>query len=112
MTTYDALADPTRRAILDRLRTDGPLSLTEVAEPYEMTRQAVTKHLDALAESGLVIVRRRGRERLHELDVTPLMAVREWLEPYAREWDRRLERLRAHVETNERSEDGRDRAED
>jgi DNA-binding transcriptional ArsR family regulator len=101
MTAYEALADPTRRAILDRLRTRGALSVTEIAAPFDMSRQAVTKHLDALAESGLVTVRRRGRERIHELEPAPLVAVREWLEPYAREWDRRLARLRTHVEQEE-----------
>lgn len=99
-TPFQAVADPTRRDILDRLRTSGPLSVTGVAEELPMTRQAVTKHLDALEESGLVRVTRSGRERLHELDPEPLKAVQEWLEPYAAEWDRRLDRLRRYLEEN------------
>ena len=95
---FQAVADSTRRELLERLRASGPLSLTAVAEGLPMTRQAVTKHLDALAESGLVQVSRSGRERLHELDAEPLRALRAWIEPYEAEWDRRLDRLRRHLD--------------
>lgn len=98
MTVFEALSDPTRRRILDRLRSSGPLSVTEVADPLPMSRQAVTKHLDALEATGLVRSRRRGRRRMHELDPGPLREVQAWLAPYAEAWDRRLERLRRHVE--------------
>lgn len=97
MTVFEALADPTRRTILDRLRCAGPLSVNELAEPFSITRQAVTKHLRILEESGLVTSRRAGRERLHELDPRPLKEVQGWLAPYAAEWDRRLERLSRHL---------------
>lgn len=97
-TVFEVVADPTRRAILDRLRVSGPLSVREVGAPLPMTRQAVTKHLDALARAGLVRVRREGRERLHELDPEPLKEIDDWLAPYAAEWDERLARLRAYLE--------------
>lgn len=97
-TVFEALADPTRRQILDRLRHTGPLSVTELAEPLDMTRQATTKHLDLLSDSGLIRVRWQGRRRLHVLDPDPLAAVRDWLAPFAAEWDDRLERLRRHVD--------------
>lgn len=97
-TVFEAVADPTRRAILDRLRTSGALSVREVGEPLPMSRQAVTKHLDALARSGLVRVRRAGRERLHELDPGPLKELDDWLAPYAAAWDERLARLRDYLE--------------
>lgn len=96
-TVFEAVADPTRRRILDRLREEGSLSVTEVAGPLDMTRQGATKHLDVLAASGLVRIRREGRRRLHELDPEPLGEVGAWLAPYAAEWDRRLERLRRHL---------------
>lgn len=96
---FHALADPTRRRILDRLRRADSLSLTELAEPLAMTRQAVTKHLHQLEEAGLVESRRRGRERRHRLVVEPLRDVDDWLAPYAAAWDRRLARLRRHLET-------------
>jgi DNA-binding transcriptional ArsR family regulator len=97
-TVFDALADPTRRLILDRLNRHGPLSVNEVAEPLDMTRQGATKHLDVLVGSGLVRVRREGRRRMHELDAVPLIEVRDWLAQYEAEWERRLERLRRHVD--------------
>ena len=95
---FHALADPTRREILDRLRSAGPLSVREVAHGIPMTRQAVTKHLDTLVAAGLVEIRREGRQRLHELRAEPLRAVQEWLAPFEAEWDRRLGRLKRHLE--------------
>lgn len=98
---FEVLADPTRRDILDRLRAEGPLSVTEVAEPLRMTRQGATKHLDLLVDSGLVRVRRDGRHRMHALDPRPLAAIQDWLAPYAAEWDRRLERLEDYLERSD-----------
>ena len=99
-TLFDAVADPTRRQILERLRTSGPLTLSEIAGGFPITRQAVTKHLDALASSGLVRTTHVGRERIHELDPQPLVELQEWLAPYAMEWDRRLDRLHKHLEAD------------
>lgn len=95
---FHAIADPTRRAILGRLRAEGALSLTELADPLPMTRQAVTKHLDLL--EGVRLIRRhaQGRERIHVLDATPLKELDDWLAPYEAAWDERLSRLRAHLE--------------
>ena len=73
------------------------MSLTELSVGLTITRQAVTKHLDTLREAGLVRVHRQGRERRHELDAVPLRAVEDWLEPYARVWDERIDALRRHL---------------
>ncbi len=97
-TIFLALSDPTRLTLLERLRREGSLSVSELSAGLPVTRQAVTKHLDALADAGLVRVHRQGRERLHDLQATPLQAVDDWLEPYAAEWRSRLARLRRHVE--------------
>jgi DNA-binding transcriptional ArsR family regulator len=97
---FSALADPTRRRILDDLRTRGPLSIQELTYPLPMSRQAVTKHLDHLRTSGLVTVRREGRKRLHQLDPAPLRQMEAWLEPYSRFWADRLERLQRHLKEN------------
>jgi DNA-binding transcriptional ArsR family regulator len=94
----DALSDPTRRALMERLRVAGPLSVGALSLNQPMTRQAVTKHLDVLQRAGLVQVERRGRERLHRLDATPLRELDDWLIPYAAAWDERLARLRDHLE--------------
>jgi DNA-binding transcriptional ArsR family regulator len=73
------------------------LSIGQLGHGLPMTRQAVTKHLDALRDAGLVRVRRSGRERLHELEAQPLESVDDWLAPYAAFWDERLAALRRHL---------------
>jgi DNA-binding transcriptional ArsR family regulator len=98
---FEALADPTRRALLDRLRADGPCSLTTLAVDQPMTRQAVAKHLGVLRAAGLVEAWKTGRERMHALRLEPLRDVDAWLAPYAAAWDERLARLKAHVEEND-----------
>jgi DNA-binding transcriptional ArsR family regulator len=95
---FEALADPTRRQLLDRLRASGPLSLSVLAEGQPITRQAVAKHLHVLSDAGLVGTWRQGRERLHALEPEPLREVEDWLAPYAVAWDKRLARLKKHVE--------------
>jgi DNA-binding transcriptional ArsR family regulator len=100
---FVAVADPTRRLLLERLRASGPLSISALGDGLPMTRQAVTKHLAILRDSGLISVRKAGREQLHELDAAPLREVDAWLRPYAAAWDDRLAALRRHLgEENER----------
>lgn len=98
---FAAVADPTRRRILEALRRQGPLTLKALADPLPMSRQAVTKHVDVLCHCGLVRVRRVGRERLHRIDPTPLREVDDWLQPYAASWDERLARLQQHLSEEE-----------
>jgi DNA-binding transcriptional ArsR family regulator len=97
---FEAVADPTRRLLLDRLRRSGPLPLRRLAEGLPISRQAVTKHLNLLHSAGLLRIERRGRERVHELETAPLRDVAEWLAPYAAEWNDRLARLATHLEEN------------
>lgn len=80
------------------LRDAGPLSLSELAAPVAMSRQAVTKHLGVLESAGLVEIEWRGRLKFHRLNPEPLRAISQWLAPYEAEWDRRLARLRQHLE--------------
>lgn len=98
---FEAVADPTRRLLLDRLRSAGPLPLRRLAEGLPISRQAVTKHLDLLRDAGLLRVERQGRERIHELEPAPLRDVATWLAPYAPEWDDRLARLVTFLEDDE-----------
>ena len=109
MDVFDALADPTRRRLLARLREDGPATLSELSDPMAMSRQAVTKHLDVLEEAGLIRSERQGRMRIHRLTAEPLRELDEWLSAYSALWDRRLERLRAHVESEREEDDGPER---
>lgn len=95
---FAALGDETRLRIIAKLSTGGPLSITQLTDGEQVTRQAITKHLGVLADAGLVRDLRRGRERLWELDLAPLDAARSCLDVVAQAWDQRLARLKAFVE--------------
>ena len=96
--TFAALGDATRLHVVSRLSREGPLSITELTERVDVTRQAVTKHLEVLAAAGLVTSERKGRERVWELRPRRLSEAKEMLEGISERWDRALERLRAMVE--------------
>jgi DNA-binding transcriptional ArsR family regulator len=89
-----AVSDPTRRAILDRL-THGPARVTDIAEPFAMSLNAVSKHVKVLESAGLVHRSIQGREHMLELDATPLRDVARWANRYERYWTQRLDRLEA-----------------
>jgi DNA-binding transcriptional ArsR family regulator len=91
-TTFAALADPTRRAILARLAA-GEASVKELAEPFEMTLPAVTKHLKVLQRAGLITQGRRAQWRPCRLEAGPLREVADWVEAYRRFWDESFDRL-------------------
>jgi DNA-binding transcriptional ArsR family regulator len=90
---FSALANPTRRALLDLLRTR-PRPVNELAEEFAMRRPSVSEHLKVLRDAGLVIDERRGRERIYRLDPRPLRDVVQWLHPYEEFWRDRLSGLR------------------
>ena len=90
--TLFALADPTRRGLLARLAT-GEASVTELAEPYEMSLAAVSKHLKVLEGAGLISRGREAQWRPCRLEAAPLKDVSNWLEDYRRFWDRSLDSL-------------------
>jgi DNA-binding transcriptional ArsR family regulator len=90
--TFAALADPTRRAILARLSL-GEISVTELAEPFEMSLPAVTKHLKVLEKAGLITRGRHAQWRPCRLKAAPLRDVSDWVEKYRRHWEERLDRL-------------------
>lgn len=90
--TFAALADPTRRAILARLAL-GEATLTDLAKPFDMSLQGVSKHLKVLQGAGLVAKGRDAQWRPCRLEVTPLRDVATWVEQYRRLWEGRLDRL-------------------
>jgi DNA-binding transcriptional ArsR family regulator len=92
--TFAALADPTRRAILARLAS-GDASVAELAEPFEMTQPAVSKHLRVLERAGLISRGRDAQRRPSRLEAKPLEEATAWLESYRKFWERRFERLDA-----------------
>jgi DNA-binding transcriptional ArsR family regulator len=91
-TTFAALADPTRRAILARLST-GEATVTDLAEPFEMSMPAISKHLKVLERAGLVARSREAQWRPCRIEAAPLKDVAEWVEDYRRIWEQRLDRL-------------------
>ena len=90
--TFAALADPTRRAILDRL-SRGEATVNELAEPFEMTLPAISKHIKVLERAGLVIRGQRAQYRPCALDAAPLAEVSTWAEQYRPVWEARFDRL-------------------
>jgi DNA-binding transcriptional ArsR family regulator len=90
--TFAALADPTRRAILARLAS-GEASVTELAEPFEMSMPAISKHLKVLERAGLIARGREKQWRPSRLEARPLKDATHWLESYRRFWDESFDRL-------------------
>lgn len=98
--TYAALADPTRRAILMRL-TQGATRVTELAEPFAMSLNAVSKHVRVLEHAGLVRRQVQGRDHYLSLEVEPLRAAAEWIDTYRQFWEERLEALAAFLQQHQ-----------
>ncbi|MGN8024038.1 ArsR/SmtB family transcription factor [Phyllobacterium sp. 22229] len=92
-----ALADPTRRAILARL-AEGETSVTELAEPFDMSMPAVSKHLKMLEQAGLIARSRAAQWRPCRLEAGPLREVSDWLDHYRRFWDESLDRLEDYLQ--------------
>jgi DNA-binding transcriptional ArsR family regulator len=98
--TFAALADPTRRAILARLMR-GPARVTDLATPFDMSLNGVSKHLKALESAGLLRRERRGREHFLALRAEPIRRVRDWSGRFERFWGERLDALAAQLEHEE-----------
>jgi DNA-binding transcriptional ArsR family regulator len=95
--TFGALADPTRRAILSRL-SSGEASVTELAEPFEMSMPAVSRHLKVLERAGLIARGRNRQSRPARLEAGPLREVAEWTERYRAFWEESYDRLDEYLE--------------
>jgi DNA-binding transcriptional ArsR family regulator len=99
--TFAALADPTRRAILGRL-AEGEATVNELAEPFPISVQAISKHLKVLERAGLITRSRAAQLRPSRLQGTPLEDAVAWLEKYRRFWEGSFDRLDVRLRTNER----------
>ena len=93
-TLFGALADPTRRLLVERLLTTGPTTATALAEAAPLTRQAILKHLQVLEAAGLMEHERYGREVRYRVTPKPLASAVAWIVDTAGQWDQRLDRLR------------------
>ena len=104
-TTFHALADPTRRAVLDLLRR-GAQPAGQIAEAFPISRPAISKHLRQLRKAHLVVESRSGRHRVYQLNAEPLKAVDSWIEHYRQFWQTNLSNLKSFVETEYARESG------
>ena len=102
-TTFAALADPTRRAILARLR-EGPTTVTELSAPFTMSGPAISKHLRVLERAGLITRGREAQRRPCRLETSPLREVTEWAEHFRRFWDASYARLDDYLDQMKENE--------
>lgn len=94
--TFAALADPTRRAILERL-AQGEASVTELAKPFAISPPAISRHLKVLERAGLITRTRHAQWQPCRLDPAPLKDAADWMEQYRQHWDERLDHLEAYL---------------
>jgi DNA-binding transcriptional ArsR family regulator len=97
VTTFDVLAEPSRRRILDLLR-DGPRPVGDLVAGVGLSQPGTSKHLRVLRDAGLVSVRPDAQRRMYELRLEPLAEIAAWLEPYRRLWSDRLDALERHLD--------------
>ena len=93
---FSALADPTRRAIVSRL-CDGPKSVSELSEPFELALPSLLKHLRVLEQSGIISSEKTGRVRTCRIEPHALHATEAWIHQHIAAWEKRLDRLEAHI---------------
>ncbi|MEW9530414.1 ArsR/SmtB family transcription factor [Microbispora sp. NPDC049125] len=104
---FAALADPTRRAILARL-ADGEATVNELAEPFDMSLQAVSKHLKVLERAGLISRGREAQWRPCRLEAAPLASASDWIQRYRDCWTDQFDRLEREIRKIQRGQEGRD----
>lgn len=105
--TFAALAHPTRRAILTRLSRNGSASVSELAEPFDVSLMAISKHLKVMDEAGLIRREKDGRVHWCSLDPRGMEAARDWIEKHRRFWNRQLDALTAFLEEEGEGHRGR-----
>ena len=101
--TFSALADPTRRKILTRL-SEGELSVTALAEPFNMTQPAISKHLKVLENAGLIKRGRKAQWRPAKLQAAPLKEAADWVEQYRQHWEESFDKLDSYIKTIQKKE--------
>lgn len=100
--TFSALADPTRRQILERLG-HGPATISELAQPFDISLPGLLKHVRILQDANLVITEKQGRTRQCRLGTEPLNDAARWIQTYHHRWERRLDRLGAYLDRHKGS---------
>ncbi len=95
MDIFQVIAEPTRRSIIETLAKRGRLSATEIGSGFDMSAPAISQHLKALREAGLVRVEKRGKQRMYELDIGTMYEIERWAHGMSDQWNRRLDKLGA-----------------
>ncbi|HEX5317374.1 MAG TPA: metalloregulator ArsR/SmtB family transcription factor [Candidatus Kapabacteria bacterium] len=103
---FQAIADPTRRAILALLAVQ-TLTMTSIADHFNVTRPAISKHVKILAECGLLSIKQQGRERYCEAKLNKLHEVSDWVEQYRQMWEARFDRLEKYLEEIQTKDGGK-----
>jgi|SRR5689334_210187 len=103
-TALSALSHSSRRAILARLSSEGPARVTEIAEPFDMSLNAVSKHLKVLEHAGLIRRTKVGRDHIIAFDPTPLRDIARWIHPYEKLWTNQLDRLEEYFKNKKKGE--------
>ena len=103
---YQAIADPTRRAIINMIVGE-PHNVNAIAEKFEVSRQAISLHIQILADCGLLVVKQQGRERLCEAHLDQLSEVSLWVDQYRQHWERKLDALETYIEKIKKQRDGK-----
>lgn len=93
---YQAIADPTRRAIINMIAAQ-PHNVNAIAEKFDVTRQAISLHIQILIDCGLITVKQQGRDRLCEAQLNQLSEVSAWVDQYRRHWESKLDTLEAYI---------------
>ena len=103
---YQAIADPTRRAIINMIAAE-PHNVNAIAEKFDVTRQAISLHIQILIDCGLIVVRQQGRDRLCEAQLDQLSEVSEWVDQYRQHFERKLDALENYIEKLKKERDGK-----
>ncbi|MCO6479749.1 MAG: winged helix-turn-helix transcriptional regulator [Phaeodactylibacter sp.] len=103
---FQAIADPTRRAIIELIARE-PLNINAVADNFDISRPAISKHIRILEECGLVMIRKDGRERYCHARLQPLSEVSDWAEQYRRLWEERLDSLEDYLKQLKSNDHGK-----
>jgi DNA-binding transcriptional ArsR family regulator len=103
---YQAIADPTRRAIINMIAAQ-PHNVNAIAEKFDVTRQAISLHIQILTDCGLIKIKKQGRDRLCEAQLGQLSQVSEWVDQYKQHWEDKLDALETYIEKIKKERDGK-----
>ncbi len=103
---YQAIADPTRRAIINMIATE-PHNVNAIAEKFDVSRQAISLHVKILTDCGLIVIRQRGRDRFCEAQLDKLSEVSMWVDQYKQHWEKKLDALEAYVQKLKKERNGK-----